>query len=457
MKTKLIYLYIVIMLIFASCSPDEYQLGDLLPKDALRYRIYQNPEDSNMVILESQTPNVTPYWVHPQGYSTRVKDTLVFPFPGRYAFVYGVLSPGGLVQADTFYLTITTTNLMYVNDTLWIYLTGGPGNEKIWLLDIDENGVSKFFNGPCYWMGSDNGWHYECLTEGGNCWYWEASYAGNEWMGEKGDHGTMTFSLKGGAFVTVEHKLYPELGIQNGTFNFDKDKKTIKFTNAIPLIIKNSWSLNELDFTAEMRIVSLTENSLQIGVKHKTKAEYMIFNFISKEYSDNWIPPEQGDPNFDFGINQKDILTVAPSRTWKFDLQVPYNWTDLNGNFLNNWNSRQDIINTGWAPYGDADTANIDDVRLTFFSNDVVRLKYDDGTIETGTFSLDEKTNIITFEDIKPNIQIAGWAWATTTDDNKWKIVKVKKDVNNNIIGIWFGKRDPAKKEYMVYHFVPVD
>lgn len=458
MKTKLLIIIYTVILIFSACKPDEYQLGELYSKNDLRYRIYQNPDDSNMVILESLTPNATPYWIHPQGYSTRVKDTLKFPFPGKYAFVYGVLSPGGLVQADTFYLEINTTNLMYVSDSLWIYLTGGPGNEKIWLLDIDENGVSKYFNGPCYWMSAYNGWHYECMAENPtDCWYWEASYAGNEWMGEKGNHGTMTFSLKGGAYVTVDHKLYPELGLQNGTFDFNVNKKTIKFTNAIPLIIKNSWSLNELDFSTEMRIVSLTKNSLQIGVKHKTKSEYMIFNFISKEYSDNWVPPVQEDPNFDFGIKQKDALTVSNSRTWKFDLNVPYNWTDLNGNFLNNWNTRQDIINTGWAPYNDNDTVNIDDIRITFYANGTVRIKNDDGTILIGTYTLDEKTNILTFIDVKPEFWIAGWVTATTTADNKWKIVKVEKDSNGYVIGIWFGKRAEDKKEYMVYHFIAAD
>ena len=442
----------------ASCKPDEYQLGELYSKNDLKYRIYQNPADSNMIILESQTPNVTPYWIHPQGYSTRVKDTLRIPFPGVYVFVYGVLSPGGLVQADTFYLTINTTNLMYVSDTLWTYLTGGPGNEKVWLLDIDENGVSKYFNGPCYWMGGDNGWHYECMVENGICWYWEASYAGNEWMGDKGDHGIMIFSLKGGAYVTVNHKLYQELGIQNGTFDFNVKKKTIKFTNAIPLIIKNSWCLNDLDFSSEMKIVSLTENTLQIGVKNKTKNEYMIFNYISKEYSDNWVPPVQEDPNFTFeDINQKDALTVTNSRTWKFDLNVPYNWTDLNGNFLNNWNSRQDIINTGWAPYNDEDTVNIDDIRITFYANGTVRIKKDNGTIEIGTFTLNEEKNLITFVDVKPEFWIAGWVTATTTASNQWKIVKIEKDDKNYVKGIWFGKRAEDKKEYMVFHFIATD
>jgi hypothetical protein len=105
---------------------------------------------------------------------------------------------------------------------------------------------------------------------------------------------------------------------------------------------------------------------MQLAFKNKAKDEYFVVNYLSKEYSDNWVPDvPEGDPNFDHG-DQQEILPVSTSKTWKLDLEVPYNWTNLEGDFLNAWNSRADIIATGWAPYGDADVQNIDEASITF-------------------------------------------------------------------------------------------
>ncbi|HEX8038113.1 MAG TPA: hypothetical protein VF490_03140, partial [Chryseosolibacter sp.] len=272
---------------------------------------------------------------------------------------------------------------------------------------------------------------------------------GNEWMAAPGDYGTMTFNLKGGPFITVDQKLTSGAGVTSGTYFLDKDAKTISFTDAIPL--NNGWD----QVYSSARIISLTKDAMQLAFRHPTKDEFEIFNYISKEYADNWVPAgPQPDPNFDHG-NQQALLSVTTSKTWKFDLEVPYNWTDLDGAFLNNWNSRADIMATGWAPYGDADVANIDGVSITFSADGTVTIIQDDGTSASGTYSLDEPTNLIAFSSITPNIPIASWVSATTTAENKWKIVVVERDtLTNEVTGIWLGKRDPVKSEYMVFHFV---
>src|SRR5690606_22203890 len=36
--------------------------------------------------------------------------------------------------------------------------------------------------------------------------------------------------------------------------------------------------------------------------------------------------------------------------------------------------------------------------------------------------------------------------------ENQWKIVKVST-ISGVVTDVWFGKRDPSKPEYMVYHF----
>jgi len=336
-----------------------------------------------------------------------------------------------------------------VNDPMWTMLTGGVGNEKTWLLDLNADGVSKYFAGPVYFAGDDFAWQNSCAKDGGNCWNWFPDWKGNTWIAPAADYGSMTFNLKGGPFVTVDQKATAGAGIMSGTYFLDKDAKTISFTDVTPL--NQGWD----QIYSSGRIISLTENSMQIAFHHPTKAEEEIFNYISKDYSDNWVPANQPDPNFDNG-NQGDVLAVTDSKSWKLDTQVPFNWADLNGAFLNNWSSRADLVAAGWPSYGDSDVAGIDGVSLTFSSNGSVKLVADDGTVTTGTYTIDEPTNMITFSGITPSIPIGGWAVATTTSQNKWKIVKLEKDaLTDEVTGIWFGKRDETgKSEYMVYHFV---
>jgi len=191
---------------------------------------------------------------------------------------------------------------------------------------------------------------------------------------------------------------------------------------------------------------------MQLAFHNLVKAEYCVLNFTTKEFSDNWVAPKPaGDPNFDFG-NQVALLS-AGNITWKLDLQVPYNWADLNGGMLNAWTTRADIVATGWAPYGDADVVNIDEAAITFTPNGTVIVKQDNGTFNYGTYAIDEKTNLITFTGITPNILIASWVSCTTNAANQFKSGKVEKTAGV-VTGIWLGQRSATKSEYMVFHFV---
>ena len=48
-----------------------------------------------------------------------------------------------------------------------------------------------------------------------------------------------------------------------------------------------------------------------------------------------------------------------------------------------------------------------------------------------------------------------GWVSLSTTDANQWRITKIEKDGAGTVTGMWVGKRDAVKAEYMVYHLVP--
>ena len=446
------FVLVMLMTLALSCKEDSHELGPLLDKSAIQYSVTQDlakDPGGNTVIMTNNTPGTVSMWDYGTGRSNRQADTVHFAFKGDYVIKFSALTAGGVVDLDPVTVTVTEDNLNYVNDPLWTALSGGVGNEKTWLLDIDENGVSKYFTSPIYFAGSSFTYGGVCTAPGADCWSWFPEWKGNTWIMPQGDYGSMTFNLKGGPFVTVDQKIIGDAGVHSGTYFLDVNTKILTTTDVLPL--RNGFTDN--DFTKGL-IISLNENSMQIAFQNTTKAEYEIFNYISKDYADNWVPPVTGDPNFDNG-DQGEALAVSSSKTWKFALEVPYNWADLNGSFLNPWSSRADIIATGWAPYGDADVANIDDDAITFSADGTVTVRQDDGSTTTGTYSVDEPTNMITFSGVTPSWVIADWVSATTTEENKWKIVKVEKDpLTSEVVGMWLGKRDPVKSEYMVFHFV---
>src|SRR5690554_3429543 len=203
MKTNKLSIFMALlgffMLALPACQPEAFEMGDIISKEALKYSITQNAEDPNMVILKSENPGLNPLWVTPMGRSTRVQDTLRIPFEGDYKFVYGVQSAGGFVQADTFYLTLTTTNLSYVNDPLWTALSGGVGEEKTWIFD---NGAYGLAPGPLSYADPNAVQEFENYTPN-----WEPGSLPPGSTDENiGWNSTMTFSLKNGAFFTaVKH------------------------------------------------------------------------------------------------------------------------------------------------------------------------------------------------------------------------------------------------------------
>lgn len=440
---------LMVMVAITSCQDDDHELGAMLDPSQIDFDVTQDftiSPGGNTIILKNNTPGTVSMWDYGTGRSNRAQDTVQFAFKGEYTIKFSAMTAGGVVEMEPVVVTVEEDDFSIISDPFWTMLTGGVGQEKTWYWDFDANGVSKYFDGPLYFSGDDLTYGGECAVEGGNCWTWFPEW--QNWMPAAGDYGSMTFSLDGGPFITVDQKIIPSSGVSNGTYFLDPAAKTITFTDVVP--INGGWE----QVYSTGYIISMTEDAMQLAFRHTTKDEYEILNYISKEYNDNWVPEEQPDPNFDHG-DQAEILAVSTAKTWKLDLQVPYNWTNLEGDMLNNWNSRADIIATGWAPYGDGDVVNIDEASITFTEAGDVQVKQDNGTVETGTYSIDEETNMIMFDGVKPSILIASWVTATTTDDNKWKIVKVERDaVTDKAIGLWFGKRDPSKSEYMVFHFV---
>lgn len=461
------FLVLGVTFLIASCNPETGVLGELPDKSEIQFDITQDftaDPGGNTVIMTNQTPGVTLTWDYGTGRSNKKVETVKYAFKGDYTINITAVTKGGIVNLDPVTITVTDDNLSYVDDPLWNLLSGGVGNSKTWVLDLDADGVSKYFAGPMYFYGTDNGW-----LEGGDegcygddCWNWSPDWKGNEWIATQGDYGTMTFSLDGGPFLTTNHLMIPSYGEESGTYFLDADAKTLTTTNATILHTNENDAC--VDNWGSMKVFSITENTLQLGVLRKDScdgAATLVFNFITKEYSDNWVPEDLPDPDPAIDLNGgtvDDLLStnVTTTKTWHLSADSPFDWTDLNGNLLNGWQTVEDYEAAGWPGYTSADQASVIENKITFSNDGTVSTIDSNGTEMSGMYSSStDGTNIITFTDITPFFPIGNsWATVGTTSQNQWKIVKTAK-TDGVVSDIWFGKRDETgKNEYMVFHFV---
>ncbi|MGV3639718.1 MAG: hypothetical protein ACO1NZ_04310 [Adhaeribacter sp.] len=266
----------------SSCQQDDHELGRMLDRSEVNFRVVQDlmtDPGGNTVILINETPETVAMWDYGTGRSNRQVDTVRFAFKGDYTIKFSAMTAGGIVEMEPKTIQVTENNLNYVNDPLWTALTGGVGEEKTWVLDI----AAKGFDGPLYFYGTKNGWQGACMEPGGDCWNWNPVYKDNTWLMPGGDYGTMTFSLKNGPFVKVNHLKVPSRGEENGTFFLDVATKTLNFTDAAPLHDQGRDAC--VAAWGNTRLLSLTETSMQLGVI-RTSCEgpaLMVYNYVPKD------------------------------------------------------------------------------------------------------------------------------------------------------------------------------
>lgn len=457
-KFKLFAILWGLFLAFSACQPEEFTMGKIFSKDQLKYSITQDKKDPNMIILESLTPGATPLWITPMGRSTQIKDTVQIPFAGDYNFTYGVESPGGYVQADTYKLSLTTNNLNYVNDPLWTLLSGGVGKEKTWVLDLNASSVSKYFQGPLYFYGTADSWITvtDKQTVTGDTWNWQPDYKGNSWLMPAGDYGSMTFSLKDGAKITVDHKMLSKT--QTGTYFLDAAAKTLKMTDAAPL--HDSGRNGVVIDWGNLKVMSLNENTMQLAALRDPAlsgegACLLVYNFISKDYSDNWVAPVLKDPEPSLPDGWANDISMAVNYNvkWVLSPETPFNWAKLDGSLMNPWNKVADYPD--WTGFNASVPATYSKFSLSLNSKEKTAVFVaPDGKSTNGSYTLDEK-GIYTFTGVKPSFNICSWVNLSTTAENQWRITKIEKDAAGAISGMWVGAKDPSKPEYMVYHLIP--
>ncbi len=287
-KFKILFSLLGLILFFTGCTPDNPQMEALLDKSALKFSVTVDTSNPNKIIMTSQTPNVTPYWVTPMGISTKLIDTIDIPFPGTDTIIYNVEGAGGLTQADPYVINIKTIDPSYVSDTLWTLLAGGLGKSKTWNLDLDANGVSKYFAGPLYFYGTNDSWLSvtEGIAVGGDSWNWCPTWSGNTWLMPAGNYGSMIFDLIGDVHFTSDNNMISSLGTQSGKYMLYPSSHTMTTTGAT--IIHDSGNNGNVSKWGNIRVMSLTADHMQLGVLRDNPnaggACYLVYNYVSQTY-----------------------------------------------------------------------------------------------------------------------------------------------------------------------------
>jgi hypothetical protein len=453
-----------------SCQKANPELDALPDAGQIKFDVQQDltvDPGGNTVILINETPETIPMWDYGTGKSNRQRDTVRFAFAGDYVIKFSAVTGGGIVEKEPVTIKVTADNLNYVNDPLWTLLSGGVGNSKTWLLDGNAAGDKKFFTSPIYFAGMDNAygslspdkqtvtWTQVCTNPSGpNCWTYGPNYTSDTWAAEQRDYGTMTFSLQGGPFLKTDHKGVGGVNAENGTYFLDVNTLVLTTSGATPLSV--SYTPTDAASLFSWRILTLTENTMQLAVKNKAKDEYQVLNYISKAYSDSWtpppppvVPPDEGyNPTFAPG----ELLTMLTGGTntgrfWQLDVAGnPVDWiakgngwtTSAASSFDWGWNAGwETAVSNGWIRFD-----NIGGQHYTRFQG---------GTTTTGSFTINESTNTI---NLGINTLLQNPASFMNPTTNSIKVVKAFP-ATFRTKGIWFGTSyDAAKDEWLSFHYI---
>ena len=159
---------------------------------------------------------------------------------------------------------------------------------KTWEIDLRLDGSHYKFDGPVYFYGNDDSWATVTNNQPvvGNSWCWAADFAGNSWVvGEaKNCQGTMTFNEDG--TVKVHQYVAGADGADGsfkdteGTYTIDEKNKTVKLSIQ-PLVPANFIGAINATENVDLRILSLTDESMQLGVTRASDNQYESINYVT--------------------------------------------------------------------------------------------------------------------------------------------------------------------------------
>ena len=471
-SNKLIHVIIAaIIMAMAACTPESDSMGTV---DLTTAQLAENTgfsvdvdQTSNQVVFKSLLPSsYSVYWeygpaptsdaVSISGTSTTSTYQVGIAFDGDYYVRMGVQTRGGLVFSDRAIFHINAMNPNLISDAAWTMLTGGVGNSKQWVLDLDAAGTSLKFGGPKWFYTSGMSWDSFHNIAGENYldsdqwdsstaidptyaseWYWTADWAGNGWICGAADYGVMTFDLINGANVDVNGT--------KGSFNMDVASHTISFTGVIPLSPNQSDAIIGQRPDGTYKIIYLTDNAMQImfdgGSNDNTP---FTFNYISKEFKDSYVAPVITTITLPKGW--KDYVQPFNQNitTYKFDEDTPFGWFTLAGD---------EIQRTGFASDPDIADAEfeLNSKTKSFKMTDI------SGNVTEGTYEISDD-GVLTFSEL-PSFGIStnkNIKFASTT--SQLQVISYElSDRTGDLTDLWLGSRQYDDQgnayEYLAYHF----
>jgi len=155
---------------------------------------------------------------------------------------------------------------------------------KTWEIDLTAEGEYQTFPGPTYFYGTDDSWRTVTNNEPvvGDVWSWEADFAGNSWAvgGSAANcQGSITFN-EDGTVKVVHIDADGKETTEEGTYAIDEENKTITLTGAKVLAPANYTEDYVNSLTADIKILSLTEKSLQLAVVRTESPCLLSINMI---------------------------------------------------------------------------------------------------------------------------------------------------------------------------------
>ncbi|MFA9187350.1 hypothetical protein [Flavobacterium magnesitis] len=443
--------FLMLAMLVSSCSPDTYSLDAVTDKSDIQYDIVQDfsaDSGGNTVIMTNKTPGVVLTWDYVTGKSSKASQTVKYAFKGDYTIKISAVTGGGIVELDPVTISVTDDNLNYVNDPLWTALSGGVGEKKSWVLDNGRYGMAP---------GAMSFADPSSVVEWGNFTpNWEPE--GNAISSTDADMHWgryMTFSLDGGPFMTIHET--NGTTIENGNYFLDINAHTLTTTGAT-ILRPDNYIANANNWNNEIKVLTLTENQLRIAIM-RTNSEgpwWYIWNFVSKEYADNYVPPVTA-PVYDEGFNPTfapgELLTMltggtGAGRVWNLDGKGnPIDWigkgkgwtTDASSSYNWGWND-------DWAA-----VANNSWIRFDQWGGKLNYTRSQNGVVTSGIFTINTETSEINLG--SETLLHSGDSWMNPTTN----VIKVVKAFNTDYLqkGIWFGTSyDASKDEWFVFHYI---
>lgn len=454
MKLRYINMFVAMIAMtlgFTACSPTDYELGagSLKPEDLAEgtaYTVTHDSQNPNIIYLESKMgSSYTALWETPQGRYQAEKVTLKMPFAGEYSVQFGVETRSGVVYGNESKFTVADICTDFITSEVWTLLAGGVGEEKTWVYD---NGQYGYCSGELSY-GDPAANTNLGLNNFTSNWDPGAGHCGEDTMWDS----YMTFNLKGKAGYTFYNSTSGQT--QTGVFGLNEDSYVLSLTDA-DLMHPNAWDGRLASWRMNLQIIELDENHLRIGyvrIPGSWGGEWVeVFNYVSKEYADNYVPPVDDNP----------APTLA--ETWQSDISV------LNKDY----NSYRDIV---WKLYdGDDATAYFDlygklvdgiqaasdnglDYKLELNSGAMTYVATTaDGDQREGTYDI-SADGFLTFSNGLPTESAGkGGAVFKANADNTLRVLSYTMD-GDELTDLWLGYDindvHGNRYRYQAFHFVP--